>query len=113
MTTPDIPTEALEAAARTLAELAYGGIRYAVNDGYRVEVAERHYTAARKIIAAAAPHLIAEGRRQAARDLEKYAGNYPEDVFLPHGTSTDSIAGTAMRHAYRNAAVIVIEGIDE
>lgn len=112
MTTPDIPTEALEAAARQLAELAYGGIRYVAADNYRVEVAERHYTAARKIIDLVAPHLIAEGRRQAARDLEKCAENYPESVFSGSSDSRDAIAGTAMRHAYRNAAVIALEGAE-
>jgi hypothetical protein len=39
-----------------------------------------------------------------AAHVEAIADNYPEDVFPPDGTSRDAIGGTAMRHAYRNAA---------
>jgi hypothetical protein len=49
---------------------------------------------------------VAEGRRRAAAELMAYADNYPPDVFVPGGTSTDAVAGNAMRHAYLNAARI-------
>jgi hypothetical protein len=63
---------------------------------------------------AAAPHIraqvyAAERERIAAR-MEVLAANYPEDLFRPEGTSRDSIGGTAMRHAYRNAARDIREG---
>ena len=46
-----------------------------------------------------------DGRRESiAADVEALAANYPEKVFPEHGVSRDSISGTAMRHAYRNAA---------
>ena len=45
-------------------------------------------------------------RERIAVALEDYAANYPEEMFPPDGTSRDSIGGTAMRHAYRNAARI-------
>ena len=46
----------------------------------------------------------ADLREQIAAHVEAIAENYPEDVFPPDGTSRDAISGTAMRHAYRNAA---------
>ena len=51
-------------------------------------------------------------RERIAVALEDYAGNYPEDIWPPDGTSRDSIGGTAMRHAYRNAARIARETQD-
>jgi hypothetical protein len=45
----------------------------------------------------------AERERLAAR-MDELAANYPDDVFPPHSSSRDGISGTAMRHAYRNAA---------
>lgn len=44
--------------------------------------------------------------------LERYAGNYPESVFPSDSTSHDAIGGTAMRHAYRNAARMVREAVE-
>jgi hypothetical protein len=41
--------------------------------------------------------------------MNTLAENYPEDVFTPTGTSKDAIGGTAMRHAYRNAARTIRE----
>jgi hypothetical protein len=43
-------------------------------------------------------------REQIAAAVEAIAVNYPEDVFPPGSDSRDAISGTAMRHAYRNAA---------
>ena len=48
-------------------------------------------------------------REQIAAHVEAIADNYPEDVFPSDGTSRDAISGTAMRHAYRNAARSVRE----
>lgn len=48
--------------------------------------------------------VAAAGRERIAARMDEFAANYPEDVF-PAGSSTrDGISGTAMRHAYRNAA---------
>jgi excinuclease UvrABC ATPase subunit len=44
-----------------------------------------------------------------AETIAAYAANYPEDVFPEQGISVDAISGTAMRHAYRNAARLVRE----
>lgn len=57
----DIPTEALEAAARAISHVDW-------ENGWsaNAEVSEAQRTEARCALAAAAPHLIAEGRRQAA-----------------------------------------------
>lgn len=49
---------------------------------------------------------VAAGRAQAAADIRAYAANYPEDVFPAGAESRDGIAGSAMRHAYLNAAKI-------
>lgn len=43
-------------------------------------------------------------RERCARHLELLAESYPADVFTPTGDSRDAIGGTAMRHAYTNAA---------
>ena len=51
----------------------------------------------------------ADLREQIATAVEALADNYPEDVFPPDGTSRDAIGGTAMRHAYRNAARVIRE----
>lgn len=65
----------------------------------------------RRVLVAAAPHIAADAvaaeRERCAQRLDDYAGNYPEDVFPPDGTSPDAIGGTAMRHAYRNAAALL------
>lgn len=45
-----------------------------------------------------------------AAHMDKLAANYPEDVFPAAGTGRDAIGGTAMRHAYRNAARAVRAG---
>jgi hypothetical protein len=44
-----------------------------------------------------------ERERMAAR-MDELAANYPEDVFTPDSGTRDAIGGTAMRHAYGNAA---------
>jgi len=62
MATDEIPTEALQAAARA----AYAG-RYVWPD--TVE----------RVIAAAAPYLIAEGRRQAAEAIRAHADRFAPD----------------------------------
>ena len=54
----------------------------------------------------------AERERVAVR-MEALAANYPEDVFPPGSDSRDAISGTAMRHAYRNAARTIQEGDDD
>lgn len=59
------------------------------------------------VIEAAAPHLAAAERERIAAQMDAYAGNYPEDTFPPDGISRDAIGGTAMRHAYRNAARLI------
>jgi hypothetical protein len=48
--------------------------------------------------------------RSAADALLRYAENYPEDVFPADSTSRDGIGGTAMRHAYKNAADMILNG---
>ena len=58
----------------------------------------------------AADSAVAAERERIAIQIEAYAANYPEDVFPPGGTSRDAIGGTAMRHAYRNAARMIREG---
>jgi hypothetical protein len=54
----------------------------------------------------------ADLREQIAAAVEAIADNYPEDVFPPDGTSRDAIGGTAMRHAYRNAARFIREDFE-
>lgn len=51
-------------------------------------------------------------REQIAAQVEAIADNYPEDVFPADSTSCDGISGTAMRHAYRNAARSIREAQD-
>jgi len=48
--------------------------------------------------------VLTLAREQFAAQVEAIAANYPEDVFPPDSESRDAIGGTAMRHAYRNAA---------
>jgi hypothetical protein len=62
------------------------------------------------IVADAVLPLIAAGERERiAAQIEAYAANYPEDVFPPGSDSRDAIGGTAMRHAYSNAARMIRE----
>ena len=56
------------------------------------------------IAGAIAEVVTAAVRGRLAARMDDLAGNYPEDVFPPDGTSRDAIGGTAMRYAYRNAA---------
>ena len=56
-----------------------------------------------EVQAAVAKAVAAERERIAAR-MDELAENYPEDVFPPDSDVRDGISGTAMRHAYRNAA---------
>jgi hypothetical protein len=58
---------------------------------------------AAEVQAAVAKAVAAERERIAAR-MDELAANYPEDVFPPDSDVRDGISGTAMRHAYRNAA---------
>jgi hypothetical protein len=51
-------------------------------------------------------------RESIAAHVEALAANYPEDVFPADGTSRDAIGGTAMRHAYRNAARSIREDFE-
>jgi hypothetical protein len=53
---------------------------------------------------AAAPLIRAAERERIAARMDELAANYPEDVFPPDSDVRDAIGGTAMRHAYRNAA---------
>jgi len=53
--------------------------------------------------------VAAVERERIARQVEDVAANYPEDVFPPDSGSRDAISGTAMRHAYRNAARAIRE----
>jgi hypothetical protein len=62
--------------------------------------------------AASATFTYAERQRAAgsiASHLESLARNYPEDIFPAGSESRDGISGTAMRHAYLNAARSVRE----
>jgi hypothetical protein len=61
---------------------------------------------------AMAAAVAAVVRERVAVALEDYAANYPEDMFPPGSSSRDAIGGTAMRHAYRNAARIAREAQD-
>jgi hypothetical protein len=88
--------------------------------------------AAETILAAVGPLLVEQGRVAArrhrigdlgrqydlgrahateriARALIDYAGHYPDDVFPADSDNRAAIGGTAMRHAYRNAAQIARE----
>src|SRR5580692_158472 len=58
----------------------------------------------RAMIEAAAPLIAAAEREQIAARMDELAANYPEDVFPPDSDVRDGISGTAMRHAYSNAA---------
>jgi hypothetical protein len=49
-------------------------------------------------------------RQRVVLHMRALACNYPEDVFPPTSSSSDAIGGTAMRHAYRNAARAVEAG---
>ena len=70
----EIPTEALEAAARAALEFKPGSYRsYHMNDEETAILLGDETEAAAWIIAAAAPYLIAEGRRQAAADIRAEA----------------------------------------
>ena len=62
-----------------------------------------------EVQAAVAKAVAAERERIAAR-MDELAENYPEDVFPPDSDVRDAIGGTAMRHAYRNAAREVRDG---
>lgn len=55
------------------------------------------------------PESAASLRERIAAAVEAIAANYPEDVFPPDSDSRDAIGGTAMRHAYRNAARVIRE----
>lgn len=89
---------------------------------YRPPEAERLWLAAYKertgkpmnaILTEAVRRLMADAgmREQIAAAVEAIADNYPEDVFPSDGTSRDAIGGTAMRHAYRNAARTIREAV--
>lgn len=52
---------------------------------------------------------VARVRADVAEDLRSYTLNYPAEVFPPDSDVRDAIAGTAMRHAYNNAARLVEE----
>lgn len=87
MSDPDIPTEALEAAARAIYNLErMAGIDWwegAVSEAKRreskaIEV-QSYRTKASAVIAAAAPHLIAEGRRQAAEAIRAVVAADPDE----------------------------------
>ncbi len=53
--------------------------------------------------------ITAAIREEIASAVEALADNYPEDVFPPDSSTRDGISGTAMRHAYRNAARTIRE----
>lgn len=57
--------------------------------------------------------VAAAERERIGAHLEDLAGNYPEDVFPAGSGSRDAISGSAMRHAYRNAARSVREDLSE
>jgi hypothetical protein len=48
-------------------------------------------------------------RERIADLMDALAANYPEGVFPPDSDVRDAIGGTAMRHAYRNAARTIRE----
>ena len=93
MTDPE--PEAILAITRAVAACNVGW-KTAIDDP--AAVARAAYDAAAPIIAAHIADL-----------LDDYAGNYPVDVFPPASDSRDAIGGTAMRHAYRNAAAMARE----
>jgi hypothetical protein len=64
---------------------------------------------AAEVQAAVGKAVTAERERIAAR-MDELAANYPEDVFPPDSDVRDGISGTAMRHAYRNAAREIRDG---
>ena len=89
---PDIPESATLAAAEALQLHEHAGER----DPWR----ERAHV----VLKAAAPALAEAVRERIARHVEAIGANYPEEIFPPGSDSRDAISGTAMRHAYRNAA---------
>lgn len=73
-----------------------------ISEDHAREIMDEH---AKALIAGAR----ADERTRIAALVEDYAANYPEDVFPPSSDSRDAIGGTAMRHAYRNAARMIRE----
>ena len=53
--------------------------------------------------------VAAAERERIAGLMDSLAANYPENVFPPDSGVRDAIGGTAMRHAYRNAARTIRE----
>jgi hypothetical protein len=107
---PYVPpaTAALEAAWQATA----GMIIQSGEPWERVQRAEFIVAAIRAawpVIAAAEREAVTADRERIAGQIEALAANYPEDVFPPDGISPDAIGGTAMRHAYRNAARVIRE----
>lgn len=70
MTEPEIPTEALRAAAQALLEFKPHSYReHHMSDDETAILLGDTYEVADAVVVAAAPYLIAEGRRQAAAEL--------------------------------------------
>lgn len=62
-------------------------------------------------VTAVAPLIEADLRTRLADALDAHADEqYPESVFTPGSTQPDGVAGTAMRHAYHQAARMIRDG---
>jgi hypothetical protein len=54
--------------------------------------------------------IAADVLQVAEKRVRAMLAHYPEDVFPPDGTTTDAISARAMRHAYKTAADMLVEG---
>jgi len=97
---PTIPPGAFKAASLA----AFPGLP----DALPLEQAERRTAAA---LNTAYPLIEADLRTRIADALDAFADEqYPPDVFTPGSTKPDGVAGTAMRHAYHQAARMIRDG---
>jgi PadR family transcriptional regulator PadR len=65
----------------------------------------------RRALAAAFPLIEQDLRTRLADALDAFAdAQYPETVFTPGSAQPDGVAGTAMRHAYHQAARLIRDG---
>jgi hypothetical protein len=71
---------------------------------FRLEPWDRRAPSQQELDMKIAEAVAAAERERIAARMDALAANYPEDIFPPDSDVRDAIGGTAMRHAYRNAA---------
>lgn len=101
----ELPEKAVQAAAEAVYQRsipAYGATCAA--NAY-AEAQDRARVAGEAMVPILAEHI--------AEQLDAMADYYLETVFPSHSDSRDAISGTAMRHAYRQAAKIAREAFDQ